>query len=158
MGEQPTGNSWVMPIAEGMGTVPLGVIECHALFQMGAGRQELTNPQPRAALHMVRFDEQVWVLGLLRDGEHLVCQRARRLVLRPHGIIERQAAERGEDLLPVSDLLTEFPRAAVGVFHLWRGKALGRSQQCTQGQLQGEFLLRALRAYRARSSAAPSLW
>jgi hypothetical protein len=66
-------------------------------------------------------------------------------VLKPHGIIERQAAERGEDLLSVSYLLTEYSRAAVGVLDLWRGKALGRRQQCTQGQLQGEFLLHACR-------------
>ena len=76
----------------------LKVIERDGLFQMRTCRKELANPQPRNALHTVRCYEQAWVLGLLRDAEHLVCQRARRLMLQPHGIIRRQAAERGEDL------------------------------------------------------------
>ena len=72
MGEQPTGDSWVGPIAEGMGTMPLGVIKCDGLFQRGACRQELSNPQPGAPLPMMRFYEQGWVLGLLRDDEQLL--------------------------------------------------------------------------------------
>src|SRR4030081_3066091 len=77
VGEQPTGDSWVSPIAEGKSAMLLGIIERHAVFQMGTRRQELANPQPRAALLKVRCNEQGWVLSLLRDAAQLICQRAR---------------------------------------------------------------------------------
>src|SRR5215510_9638705 len=107
-GDQPTGDSQVSPIAEGKSAMLLRIVERHALFQMSARRQELANPQPRAALLKVRCNEQGWVPSLLSDAEQLVCQRARRLVLNPQGVIERQAVERCADLLPASSLLTEF--------------------------------------------------
>ena len=46
-GVHPTGDSWVLPIAEGMGAVPLGVIERDALFHMSERRRELASPFQR---------------------------------------------------------------------------------------------------------------
>src|SRR5262245_39806415 len=121
----PTGNSWVPPIAESVSAMPLGVIERDALFQVSERRRILANPFQRGALYVVRFDKQVWILGLLRDVENFLGQLARFLVLRPHGMINRHAAEDWKDLPLVSRLLTEFPRTTKDVFHFRRGPAMG---------------------------------
>jgi hypothetical protein len=45
-----------------------------------------------------------------------------------------------ENLLDVSNLLTEFPCSGVGVFHFWGSKALGGNERDAKMTLENEFL------------------
>src|SRR5215813_8427626 len=67
--------------------------------------------------------------------------------LRPHQVKSMQAAQHWKELQGVPGLLTEQAGPSIRLLHLWGCVTLGGYQRWAQRELQGQFLLGALRGF-----------
>src|SRR5262249_30884041 len=72
-------HSGVLPVAEGMRTVPLAVVKGHLLLEMGLGSGELAQIVAGAPEGTVGLQEKRRVVDMLRQGEELLPHLSRRL-------------------------------------------------------------------------------
>src|SRR5262249_25327903 len=92
-----------------------------------------SQPEQRQPYCTVRHHEYDSILGLLRQGEELLTQCLRRLVLGNHVIITMQATQHGAKLVRIFQILTELLGTSVDLFSLRNGIAFGGMQRCPEG-------------------------
>ena len=88
--------------------------------------------------------EQSWVLDTLGQAQTFLPELTGSPQFSSCHIKEPQPQEYGEELRCLPKMLTQFPGAGVGFFHLRRTKAFGRYQRSAHHDLQCEFLPGAL--------------
>ena len=102
----------VLPVEERSGAVLLGVIERHTLCKVRVRRGCRSQVEQRRPPGTVRRHEHRRVLDLLRQGQELLAQGVRRLMLGTHVIIIPQATQHREKLVGVVQVVTELPARA----------------------------------------------
>jgi hypothetical protein len=86
-----TDHAGVLSVADGMGTVPLGIVEGNPLRKMGLGRGKLTQIVQGVPKGIVGFQEERGVAGLLGQAEEVLPQLPRRPQLHPMQVKVPQA-------------------------------------------------------------------
>src|SRR5215468_3635762 len=119
----------ILAIEEGRGTVLLGIIERQTLCQMRGRRGYRAQEEQRRPQGAVRRHKHGSVLDLSRQGEELLTQDLRHLMLGGHMMTIPQTTQYEEKLRGIVEVLTELPSTRVGLSHFRSGVAFGGSQR-----------------------------
>ena len=96
----------------------LGIIQGHALLQVGAGGGQLAEMVQGIPQRAVGHDEERGVLEALRQAEELLSQLLRRLVLCPRIMKVPQPPQHREELRGFPHLLAQLPCPGVDALRL----------------------------------------
>jgi len=133
-----------------MGAVLLRVVEGDPLLQVGAGCDQLSQPEQGCPQGPMGLQEERRGLEALGYAKELFRQCVRLLQLRPYQIIPPQPMQDREKLRAVADLLAQLARPRIDVFHLGSRIALRGQERHGQGGVQREFVLGAFGGVRQR--------
>src|SRR2546425_948926 len=122
-------------IGEDQRTMVPGIVESKRLLQLLAGWGKLSAKVKVESSRTVGHQEESWVAYTLGQTQMLFRQLTGRLHLPAHTIKRSEAKQRSGELRRLSDLLTELPRAGVGLSYLWRSQALDGLQRHTHSEL-----------------------
>jgi hypothetical protein len=146
--KEPASHPGVIPVAKGQRAMLVSVIERDPVLEMVAGSSELPEPKQVIPQYLVGDQTEGGVGLALGQSEELLAQLQGRLVLSPFSIKLTESLQNREEVGGFARELTEFACASISVFHLWGSNALSSHQESTQGNLQCQFLLGALRGIR----------
>src|SRR5262245_53197676 len=125
-----------MANAEQRGTVLIWRVAGDAFLQVLAGSRQHTKAERRDPEGKMGDDRVRGVVGTLREAQQRFPNLAHRVELRPSKIKPPQTIQDWNDLWGLADLLTQFARPSVGVFHLGCGKPFRYLQCSTEGNVQ----------------------
>ena len=119
-----------------------------------ADRSQVEQRRPQGT---VRRHKHGRVLGLLRQGQELLAQCMRRLVLGTHVIIIPQSTQHGEKLVRIFQVLTEVPSTECRSVRLQEPRSLSWQSAMPQGDMHVHFSLEYAQVSRAASGVTPAL-
>src|SRR5712691_12150107 len=136
------GNTRILANAEHQGTALVWRIACASFLQVLAGSRQRAEAEPRPPEGIVGDDSERRVVGALRQAQQRFPELSCRVELLLYIIKPPQTQQDRDKLWRLAHLLTQRACLGVGVLYLGRCVPFGHQQSSTEGDVQGQGVLR----------------